>query len=156
MIKEEWQAMTFDEQVRELNQRLSAGESMTTFSKRLGIDKGNLSRRLKREGYSLVEGQYIVQGIEGQLDILGAALEATVKPKADIKPKVKPAPEQKPEIPGKAGRPEREYAVKKLTIEIREDTFKALHHYKIDSGKKLNSFIEDLIKQALPAGYLKK
>ena len=160
MDKKEWQAMSIDEQVRELNQRLASGESLTTFTKRLGVDKGNLSRKLKREGYSLVEGQYIVvQGIEGQLDILGAALEAKAEPKAEAKAKpIKKAAQsdKAPTAPrGTAGRPGREYAVKKLTIEIHADIFKALHHYKIDEGIKINEFIENLLKEALPAEYLK-
>ena len=153
MDKKEWQAMSIDEKARHLNQRLASGESMSAFSQGLGIDRSNLCTKLKHAGYKLIEGQYKAQGIEGQLDLLGAALEATAKPKDDVKKKVVPAPEIAAK--GRSGRPGREYAVKKLTIEIHEDVFKALHHFKIDEGIRINEFIENLVKEALPAGYLK-
>jgi len=159
MDKKEWQAMSIDEKARHLNQRLASGESMSAFSQGLGIDRSNLCTKLKHAGYKLIEGQYKAQGIEGQLDLLGAALEATAKPKAEAKAKpIKKAAQsdKAPTAPrGTAGRPGREYAVKKLTIEIHADIFKALHHYKIDEGIKINEFIENLLKEALPAEYLK-
>ena len=57
--------------------------------------------------------------------------------------------------PKKVGRPARssQQPIKKLTVEIDQEVYKALMHYKVDSGLYVNAYIEDLLKANLPGKY---
>ncbi|MCO5388851.1 MAG: hypothetical protein NHB14_27210 [Desulfosporosinus sp.] len=56
--------------------------------------------------------------------------------------------------PKRVGRPPRKgEKPKKLTIEISQDVYKALMHFKIDEGIYVNGFIEELIKKNIPSKY---
>ena len=58
--------------------------------------------------------------------------------------------------PKKVGRPKREgLKPKKLTIEIDQEVYKALMHFKIDQGVYVNGYIEELIKANVPEKYFK-
>ena len=58
--------------------------------------------------------------------------------------------------PKKVGRPKREgKKPKKITIEIDQDVYKALMHFKIDQDLYVNGYIEDLLKANVPEKYFK-
>ena len=59
--------------------------------------------------------------------------------------------------PKKVGRPRRldKTKLKKLTIEINEEIYKALMFYKIDQDFYVNGYIEELLKANVPEKYFK-
>ena len=84
--------------------------------------------------------------------------EATIMPENENKPtEGQPVTPEQTEQPKRMGRPPRlNDNIKKLTIEIDQDVYKALMHYKIDNGIFVNALLEELIKEFLNSGNEKK
>ena len=99
---------------------------------------GHSSSKATLEIYSHVLKSKDEQAAELMQEVSGPAVTASVD-----------------DLPAKrVGRPPREgEKPKKLTIEIDPAVYKALMHYKVDSGIYVNAYIEDLLKANLPGRY---
>ena len=138
MEKNIFQAMTIKEQVSYINLRMAKGESVTTACKSVGLSK-ELSRKYQKNGYKLIEGQFIPSHVPQQTQEV--AVDTITPPKAKEVKKVKNK--------AKIGRPCKTQETTKLTLEVNKILVRKLKHYCIDNEIYMNKFIEGLIRNNL-------
>lgn len=166
MDKDTYTALNTEDRVNYLNSEMAAGKKLSHICKGLNI-ADNITTPLRKKGFIRnTEGLFIKQDQHpGQisLDQLPEPTEAPLDTNTnenlitlgsehnEVMDTHLVPPEQK-----RMGRPPRDGGpVKKLTIEIDQDIYKALLHYKIDEGLYVNAYLEELIKNALPEKYLR-
>lgn len=171
MDKTTYRALNTEERVSYLNLEMAAGKKLWKVCEEIGI-ADNVSTDFKKKGYVRnEEGLFIKHETQhpGQIsldDIPGATgpQDATESKEGTITPPVDNEPTENELVtPGRdiqeikrVGRPPRSGSKPhKLTIEISQDVYKALMHYKIDEGIYVNGFIEELLKAAVPTEYFK-
>lgn len=81
--------------------------------------------------------------------------EVTIMPENENKPtEGKPANTEQTKQPKRMGRPPRTGdELKKMSIEVTQESYKALQHYKINEGITLNRWFDELIKANVPEKY---
>lgn len=161
-----YRALGTEQRIAHLNREMTAGKKLWAICKEIGI-ADNVSTDFKKKGYIRnQDGLFIKQEQMGldPLQELAAAQETTENEGASIMPIKEDKPpggkiettEHEENEPRRVGRPSRSgEKPKKLTIEISQETYKALMFYKIDQGLYVNGFIEDLIKSSVPEKYFK-
>jgi len=140
MIKEEFQAMDIQDQVSYINLKMKQGMTLTDACKSVNLTK-ELSRKYQRNGYKLIDMQFILQTHTAPSNKPTQTQEIAT----DIisTPKVKNV--KKPII----GRPKRTTKFKKITTEIDFILYKQLKHYCIDNEINMNKYIEELLRKNL-------
>ena len=140
MIKEEFQAMDVQDQVSYINLKMKQGMTLTDACKSVNLTK-ELSRKYQRNGYKLIDMQFILQTHTAPSNKPTQTQEIAT----DIisTPKVKNV--KKPII----GRPKRTTKFKKITTEIDFILYKQLKHYCIDNEINMNKYIEELLRKNL-------
>lgn len=133
MNKEQFQALSIENQVLYINMRMKEGETLTNACKSIGMTK-ELSRKFQRSQYKLVGGQFIPTNKPTETSEVATDIIST--------PKVK-------EVKKPTGRPKRIQKVKKITNEIDFKVYKKLKHYCIDEDVDMREVIEKLLIEFL-------
>ena len=138
MNKIEFQGLTIQQQVSEINQQLNHGESVTNACINVGMTK-ELSRKFQKKGFKLIEGQFIPSHVPTQTQEV--AVDTITPPKVEEVKKV--------QNKAKIGRPCKTQETTKLTLEVNKLLVRKLKHYCIDNEVYMNKFIEGLIRNNL-------
>ncbi|HZK52960.1 MAG TPA: hypothetical protein VFC84_01965 [Desulfosporosinus sp.] len=172
MDKTTYRALTTEERISFLNSEMAAGKKLNLVCKEIGI-ADNISTEFRKKGYTRDEqGLYIKhdQQHPGQMNIdhlktdevtqgdteseEGTNTPPVVNETTGSKISLSENDLPKSGEPKRVGRPPRTgKKMKKLTIEIDPDVYKALLFYKIDQELYMNNYIEELIKANVPEKY---
>ena len=136
MEKNIFQAMSIPEQVSYINLRMEKGETLTYACKSVNLTK-ELSRKYQRNGYKLIDMQFILQtdttppNTSPQTQEVATDIISTPKVESVKKPII--------------GRPKRTTKTHKMTTEINLEVFKKLKHYCVDEDVDMREVVEMLL-----------
>ena len=152
MDKKTYLALNTEDKVQYLNSEMTVGKSLFKICEDLNLTD-NVIPAFNTKGYVRNAQGLFIKREEQQL----APVKIDQIPKPTEVDMANPTNggSYHPE-PKRIGRPPRKgNKPKKLTIEIDQDVYKALMHYKIDKGLYVNSYIEDLLRTNLPEKYFR-
>jgi len=140
MEKNIFQAMSIQEQVSYINLRMQKGETLTDACKSVEMTK-ELSRKYQRNGYKLIDMQFILQTHTAPPNKPTQTQEVAT----DIisTPKIKSV--KKPQETKKIGRPCKLVSTTKLTLEVDKKIHKKLKVYCAINELKMNEYITKLL-----------